>query len=43
MLSTKNITKPAKGPGIAPPAKTAADAGIVLKTAAHAAFVSKGY
>jgi hypothetical protein len=43
MLSTKNIMQPAKGPGIAPPAKTAATAGIALKTAVHAAFVSNGY
>src|SRR4051812_45124353 len=43
MLSTKNIMKPVMGPGIAPPAKTAAVAGIVLKAVDPVVFVSKGY
>jgi hypothetical protein len=37
----QNTMKPAKVPGIAPPARTAADAPIAPKTAAHAVFVSK--
>lgn len=35
--------KPAKGPGIAPPAKTAAAVRIALKTVAPVAFVNNGY
>ena len=35
--------QPAKGPGIALPAKTAAVARIAQRTAAPAAFVSKSY